>query len=237
MLAYVMHLLNHAVGLISLETMENVLWYVFRIWTNRPAQLFSIAASSSITRWRFVRYAAADTCGDYMLRSGPDPARLRYPAPARPPRHRHAHLGQLLPLISGDIAYLLWVYFVRSPEHGVVQMLVLVVAWGHAMIGLHFWLSASLVCTPAMAALVGAVLVPVLSLLGAIEVGRQVSALAADPNWIHERITLPSPETQRTLEAITDLLSCFFGMVGAVLLARRPSHLATSPRPRAHRLS
>ena len=32
MLAYVtMHLLNHAVGLISLETMENVLWYVFRI--------------------------------------------------------------------------------------------------------------------------------------------------------------------------------------------------------------
>jgi hypothetical protein len=35
MLAYVtMHLLNHAVGLISLETMENVLWYVCRIWTN-----------------------------------------------------------------------------------------------------------------------------------------------------------------------------------------------------------
>src|SRR5438067_7119386 len=40
MLAYVtMHLLNHAVGLISLEAMENVLWYIFRIWTNRPAQL------------------------------------------------------------------------------------------------------------------------------------------------------------------------------------------------------
>jgi len=40
MLAYVtMHLLNHAVGLISLEAMENVLCYIFRIWTNRPAQL------------------------------------------------------------------------------------------------------------------------------------------------------------------------------------------------------
>src|SRR5260370_7547748 len=40
MLAYVtMHLLNHAVGLISLEAMENVLWYIFRFWTNRPAQL------------------------------------------------------------------------------------------------------------------------------------------------------------------------------------------------------
>ena len=37
MLAYVtMHLLNHALGLISLEAMENVLWYIFRIWTNEP---------------------------------------------------------------------------------------------------------------------------------------------------------------------------------------------------------
>src|SRR5258708_37027791 len=40
MLAYVtMHLLNHAVGLVSLEAMEDVLWYVFRIWSNRPAQV------------------------------------------------------------------------------------------------------------------------------------------------------------------------------------------------------
>ena len=38
MLAYVtMHLLNHAVGLISLKAMEDVLWYIFRIWTNRLA--------------------------------------------------------------------------------------------------------------------------------------------------------------------------------------------------------
>jgi adenylate cyclase len=40
MLAYVtMHLVNHAVGLISLDAMENVLWYIFRIWTNPPVQL------------------------------------------------------------------------------------------------------------------------------------------------------------------------------------------------------
>ena len=64
-------------------------------------------------------------------------------------------------------------------------------------------------------------LVPVLSLLGAIEAGRQVTALAADPNWIHERITLPSPEAQSSLDTITELLSWFFAaMVGAVLLAR-----------------
>ena len=39
MLAYVtMHLLNHAVGLISLAAMEDVLWYIFRIWSKPPTQ-------------------------------------------------------------------------------------------------------------------------------------------------------------------------------------------------------
>ena len=34
-----MHLLNHAVGLISLDAMEDVRWYIFRIWTNRTCIL------------------------------------------------------------------------------------------------------------------------------------------------------------------------------------------------------
>src|SRR5580704_14547099 len=240
MLAYVtMHLLNHAVGLISLEAMENVLWYIFRIWTNRPAQLLLYCSF-------LVHYALA----------------LYAPWQRRTLRLRASELSQVvlgfaIPFLLvrlvvttrisdsflhtdvGYYAYLLWVYFVRSPEYGFLQMLVLVVAWGHAMIGLHFWPRvrhwyARLQPT----ALVVAVLVPVLSLLGAIEAGRQVTALAADPNWIHERITLPSPEAQSSLDTITELLSWFFAaMVGAVLLARVPSHLAASPRPRAHRLS
>jgi adenylate cyclase len=68
------------------------------------------------------------------------------------------------------------------------------------------------------------VLVPVLSLLGVIEAGRQVMALAVDPNWTREafaRMTLPSPETRSALEAIIDGFSWFFGgVVAAVLLAR-----------------
>ena len=79
---------------------------------------------------------------------------------------------------------MLWVYFVQSPWHGVLQMVTLVVAWGHAMIGLHFWLRVRpWYARVQPAALVVAVLVPVLALLGTIEAGRQVAALAADPAW------------------------------------------------------
>jgi adenylate cyclase len=223
MLTYVtMHLLNHAVGLISLETMENVLWYVFRIWTNRPAQL--LLYSSFLVHYALALYALWQRRTLRLRASEMSQLMLGFAVPLLLVRH------VVVTRISdsffhtdvGYYAYLLWVYFVRSPDQGFVQMLVLVVAWGHAMIGLHFWLRVRpWYARLQSVALVGAVFVPVLSLLGAIEAGRQVAALAADPNWINERITLPSPDTQRTLEAITDLLSCFFfGMVGAVLLAR-----------------
>jgi adenylate cyclase len=125
----------------------------------------------------------------------------------------------------GYYAYLLWIFFVRSPDHGYLQMLVLVVAWAHAMIGLHFWLRVR----PWYArlqppALIVAVLVPVLALLGMIEAGRQVAALAADPTWTGKTfasMTLPSPEAARALDEISKILTrLFVAAVAAVLLAR-----------------
>ncbi len=226
MLAYVtMHLLNHAVGLISLEAMEDVLWYVFRFWSKPPAQ--------------------AALYGAFLVHYGLALWALwqRRTLHLRVSELSQIVLGFLIPFLlvqhvvgtrisddffhtdEGYYAYLLWVYFVRSPDHGYLQMLVLVVAWGHAMIGLNFWLRVR----PWYArlrplALVVATLVPVLALLGMIEAGRQVVALAADPGWTGRTfagMTLASPETQQTLATITVALRWFFaGMVAAVLLAR-----------------
>ena len=133
MLAYVtMHLLNHAVGLISLDAMENVLWDIFRIWTNRPAQL--LLYSSFLGHYGLALYAL------WQRRT------LRLHAPEL----SQLVLGFAIPILLirhvvvtrisdsvfhtdvGYYAYLLWVYFARSPDHGFVQMLVLVIAWGHA---------------------------------------------------------------------------------------------------------
>jgi len=87
MLAYVtMHLLNHAVGLISLEAMENVLWYIFRIWTNRPAQLLALLQLPRPLRAGGLRAVAAADIAVERIRAGPGGAGLRHPIPARPPR-------------------------------------------------------------------------------------------------------------------------------------------------------
>jgi adenylate cyclase len=226
MLSYVAtHLLNHAVGLISLETMEDVLWYVFRFWSKTPTQ--ALLYGSFLVHYGLALWALWQR----------QTLRLRVSELSQ------IVLGFLIPFLlvqhvvgtrisdnffhtdEGYYAYLLWVFFVRSPEHGYLQMLVLVVAWCHAMIGLHFWLQVR----PWYArwrplALVAATLVPVLSLLGMIEAGREVVALAADPGWTGRafaRMAPPSAEIQDTLDRITAGLRWFFaGMVAAVLLAR-----------------
>ena len=223
MLAYVtMHLANHAVGLISLKAMEDVLWYIFRIWTNRPAQL--LLYSSFLVHYALALYALWQRRTLRLRLSELSQIVLGFGIPLLLVRHVVATRisDSFFHTDVGYYAYLLWVYFVRSPDQGFVQMLVLVVAWGHAMIGLHFWLRVRpWYARLQPAALVVAVLVPVLSLLGAIEAGRQVIALAADPSWTREAFTLPSSETQRALETITEILSWFFaGVVAAVLLAR-----------------
>jgi adenylate cyclase len=226
MLAYVMmHLLNHAAGLISLKAMEDVLWYVFRIWTNRPAQ--TLLYGSFLVHYLLALSAL------WQRRT----LRLRFNEAAQ------LVLGFVIPLLLvrhvvgtrisdsffhtdiGYYAYLLWIYFVRSPDHGYLQMLVLVVAWAHAMIGLHFWLRVRPWYGRVQPlALIVAVLVPVLALLGMVEAGRQVAELAADPAWTGKafaNMRLPSPEATRALEQITDALTWVFAAaVAAVLLAR-----------------
>src|SRR4029077_9256793 len=226
MLAYVtMHLLNHAVGLISLPAMEDALWYVFRIWTNRRAQALLYGS--------FLLHYALALSALWQRRT------LRL----RPAELAQLVLGFAIPLLLvrhvvatrisdsffhtdvGYYAYLLWLYFVRSPDNGYLQMLVLVVAWAHAMIGLHFWLRVR----PWYArlqppALIVAVLVPVLSLLGMIEAGRQVAALAADPGWTGRafaNMTLPSPDIAGSLEETPTTPTCVFIVIIAAMLVAR----------------
>src|SRR6266404_3143279 len=226
MLAYVtMHLLNHAVGLISLAAMEDVLWYVFRIWTNRPAQALLYGSF-------LVHYGLALSALWQRRTLGLRPAELAqlvlgFAIPLLLMRHV---VGTRISdsFLRTDVGYythLLWIYFVRLPDQGYLQMLVLGVAWAHAMIGLHFWLRVRPWYPRLQApALTVAVLVPVLSLLGFIEAGRQVAALAADPGWTAKafaKMTLPSPDAARALDRITDILTWFFAAaVAAVLLAR-----------------
>jgi adenylate cyclase len=227
MLSYVtMHLLNHALGLVSVGAMAWALdRIVFPIWGLRVMQALLYGA--------FVAHYALALWALWQRQT------LRLKAT----EYSQLVLGFLIPILlakhvvairvsgsffNGDVGYypfLLWVYFVDSPWIGYQQMAVLVVAWSHAMLGLHFWLR----LRPWYArwqplALIVAVLVPMLSLLGVIEAGWQVQEMAADPAWrqtAFAALRFPATKDLATLEVIAEWLVWFFvAAVAIVLLAR-----------------
>ena len=227
MLVYVtMHLTNHALGLISIEAMEwGLARVVLPIWSLPPmrAALYgAFVAHYALALWTLWQRQTLRLRGSEYLQLV-----LGFLLPMLLTRHV---LGTRVSdsFFGTDIDYYtweLWRLFVVAPIRGYSQLATLVIAWIHAMLGLHFWLRIrSWYARWREPALTVAVLVPVLALLGAIEAARQVAVLAADPTWratAFAQMRLPTPEAGAALERIGDLLIWFFiAAVAAVLLAR-----------------
>jgi adenylate cyclase len=226
LLAYlVTHFANHALGLVSLAAMEEGRLWFSALWGRPPGLVLllgSLALHMGLALWalyrrRSLRRMRAWEAAQLLL------------GLAIPPLLAIHVLGTVVStLLFGThtlYAYLLLVLWVFSPEIGVQQAIVLLVAWAHGCIGLHFWLRLR-PWYPAWRPWLYAValLLPVLSLLGFVEGGRAVARLYADPVWfsaVQARINFP---TQPQVDAIYRWEHLFFavyaGLLAATLLAR-----------------
>ena len=228
MLAYVTtHLLNHALGLVSIPAMGWTLTEIaYPLWANPPMQAAlygSFLVHYSLALWALWQRQTLRLRGSEILQ-----LTLGFLIPIL--LTRHVVVTRISDSFFGtrDLYYqlLLYNFFVRNPWNGRLQLATLVIAWAHGALGLHFWLR----IRPWYArwrekVLIAAVLVPVLSLLGTIEAGRQIIALSeANPNWATQafaQMRLPTAADQAMLDHIADALTWFFvAMIMAVLLAR-----------------
>ncbi|RFB84858.1 adenylate/guanylate cyclase domain-containing protein [Rhizobium leguminosarum bv. trifolii] len=174
-----LHLSNHAIGLISVSAADKAARLFMAIWRNPLGT--AIFYSSVLIHMALVLRAI------YMRRS------------LVMPKGEMAQivLGLLIPLLLIDhvigtrIAHELYGYiddyetvvgtlWIRAPANGLRQAAGLVAVWIHGCIGLHFWLRYR-PWYPGLAPLLLAlaILVPVLSLLGFVEMGRTL----ADPSY------------------------------------------------------
>jgi len=119
----------------------------------------------------------------------------------------------------------LYALYVNGPVFGPLQIAVLVVAWLHGCIGLHFWLRlkpfyARLV--PLFAAF--AALLPTLALLGFVQGGRAVAVLAQDAGWRATELSVAHTGTAAQKALLTawrwDFLGGYAAMIALVLAAR-----------------
>lgn len=178
-----LHLTDHALGNVSLQTMETMLTGMKRVWQSPPGAailygglgIHVLLALWALYERRYFRWTRSE-----IIQLG-----LGFTIPVLLANHILATRISLS-LYGTDKGYAieLWSFWVGNIAFGVVQHVVLVVAWAHGCMGVFFWLRlkrcyASV--APVLLAL--AVLLPVLALLGSFQQGRQVQEWVKDPAW------------------------------------------------------
>jgi adenylate cyclase len=217
-------LANHAVGLYSVEAMEQGREWFLAGWRN-PVGTFLLYSS-------FAVHFALALWALYARR------RLRMPVGEAV----QIVLGFAVPLLllshvigtrlvhelydtNDTYTYVLLAHWKFNTSYLIDQTLGLVAAWIHGCIGIHYWLRLKPVYPRILAVLYGAALiVPVLALLGYAHAGRAVAALAENPEWLRAAaaaIHYPSrDEVEGLLAATREAQYAVVGLILLVLLAR-----------------
>ncbi len=219
-----LHLMNHALGLISLDAMEAGRSWFLALWRNPlgTAVLYAsfiihpLNAFWVLYRRRTLRMPAWEAT-QLILGLVIPPLLASHVVGTR---LAHDWYGQ--EDVYHRVALVLWEI---RPWLGVKQSVVLVVAWLHGCIGLHFWLRLRpWYPRAAPALLAAAVLLPALALLGFADGGREAARRAREPGGT-ARLLQQSPRLgqaeQATLRQVEDgILGAYVGALILTLIAR-----------------
>ena len=213
------HFLNHALGLVSLEAMAaGQEWFVL-VWRSLPGTVAlygSFAIHNLLALWALYRRRT-------LRMPAWEASQLTLGLLVPPLLVWHVVGTRLAHEVAGTLTSYTLVVLVLSqldPIAGLRQVVVLVVAWIHGCIGLHFWLR----LRPwyprlARALYSGFLLVPVLALLGFAAAGQEVDRRAREPGFVQTVIRearLPSPAQREVLGRVARAI--FWGDLGAIAL-------------------
>jgi adenylate cyclase len=218
------HLLNHSLGNISVPAMEAGMVVQKWLWqgvVGTAIQYSALATHYLLGLWAFYerRHFGWTATEVVQLILG-----LSIPFLLM----NHLYATRISLAVYGTekgYAQELYSFWVGAPHLGVLQVSVLIVAWIHGCIGLYQWLRLKPMFGRWMPYLFcGAVLVPVLALLGFFQGGRTMLALGQDPVWRAANLNswqVGTPSQNRSLVAWRNLsLVTAAGLIGLVLLAR-----------------
>jgi len=217
------HFFNHALGNVSYSTMEWWLTNVHVAWWRIPivnATLYAAAiVHLSLGLWalyqrRHFRYTAAEITQLVLGLSIPLLLCIHFGAVRVSTMFGHPVLNY------GTNLFAFWV--VRKYMIA-VQFVLLTIAWTHGCIGLYFWLRLKPFFKRAWPFLFGvAVALPLLAMSGAQQGGREVTRLAADPQWLKENYRPIPPVKREVIDEITEVYFpiIYLSGIAFVFLAR-----------------
>jgi adenylate cyclase len=212
------HLLNHALGNVSLDWMGRGLAVHLFIWDSvigTTALYGAMVVHFILGLWALYERRRLHWTGSEFTQL--------VLGLAVPPLLANHLAGTRLAAAVFDIrkgyAQEFYSFYISAPFFGWMQLALLIVAWTHGCLGLYFWLRLKPWFATAKSWLfAAAVLVPVLALLGYFRAGHEVTDLARDPAWVAEAMRsafVGTPAQVVWLNAVRD----GFLMVDAVALA------------------
>jgi adenylate cyclase len=219
------HLLNHALGLISLDAMEWGRQWFLLLWRNPIGTLAlygALLTHLSLAIWalyqrRHLRMALAEML--QLLFGLTIPLLLSIHIVGT--RLNHELFG-----IDDSYALIVLTLWHASPMDGLRQSILILVAWTHGCIGFHYWLRLK-PWYPRVAPyfLVLALLIPLFGLMGFVNAGRELSNLIArQPDWVERFLTaakIPPRSERQMIYLINDgALITFAVAIALALLAR-----------------
>ncbi len=225
------HLLNHTLGLVSLDAMELGRGVFLAFWRQPVVSVILYGAMAShvgLAIWavyerRTWRLRAIDwtQLGLGLL--------IPYYLAGHVLNTRYSNIFH-----GFDDSYRLEliVFFVLVPQLAINQTLLVLIAWGHGLIGMAQWLRLKPWFAPWRDAALGlALLLPALAIAGVWVAGRDVAVLAQDEAWMAKAIadsSRPVGDELLALEQIRQIaLTALFGaFAGAVALRFAISYLA-----------
>src|SRR5262245_53675313 len=219
------HFVNHALGLISLEAMEAGRIWFLALWRNPLATVVLYGALAthlglafySLYRRRHLRMPLWEALQLVLGLTIP----LFLAAHIAGTRLAHELFD-----VKDSYALIVLSLWNFTPLNGIRQTLLVVVAWMHGCIGLHFWLRLRSWYSRVVPIFFSvASLLPVLALLGFAEAGREISdIMARQPAWFDRTLAaanVPRGAQRELLSALQKrTLQAYVGILALVLLAR-----------------
>ena len=218
------HLLNHALGLVSLQVMEAGRIVFLAFWRETPAGPIFLA--SVLIHIALAYHAIYRRHG--WRTSFSEAVQLLLGIAIPPLLILHVLGTAVSARVHGaddTYAYVLLVLWTFDPALTLRQVAATLVVWGHASIGLHYWLRLKSWygrTRPWLYA--GALLLPALALLGFVSAGREVARLDQEPGWrerLLAEVNVPEPEALEALLAIERWTLTALGVGLVLVLAAR----------------
>lgn len=212
------HMINHALGLVSLPAVEAGREVFLAFWRSLPATLWlygALLVHAGLAFWAlYQRRRLAMPAWEWVQ------LLFGLAIPLLAVQHifgtRVAH--ELLGTVD-SYAYVLYVYWILDPALLPRHVALVLVAWGHGCIGLHFWLRLKSWYARWLPLTYGlAIVLPLVGLLGFMVAGLEVRRLAEDPQWLQALLAAAGTSDQAGRERLDRVFRLFLAVYLSLLV-------------------